>query len=130
MNAALTLVAFASALTCCAAIRCYECTVTSVGAGDSKCADPFYKPEPPYLRDCDSEIYKKCSKTKTYLANDKISIVRSCAEQDCVDKGCKTYDGQTVCHHCCYGDMCNGAGVLTFDFIVAVITVGLTFLLH
>ncbi|XP_038053091.1 uncharacterized protein LOC119725667 [Patiria miniata] len=127
MNVGLVLVMLVSAITCCAAIQCYDCTVTAVGGGDPKCDDPFYDLEPPYMKDCDSEVYKKCRKTKTFLANNKISIVRACAEQTCSDKGCKTYDGQTVCDHCCYGDLCNGARVLTFDTVVIVTAVVLAF---
>ncbi|XP_071796030.1 uncharacterized protein [Asterias amurensis] len=120
MELTFQLVLLASTISCCLAIQCYECTLTELGAGDPKCDDQIYDLDPPFSKECDPNVYEKCRKVKTYLANGKTSVVRACAERTCYDKGCKKFEGQVVCDHCCFGDLCNSANSTTFDTAMIV----------
>jgi len=106
------------------ALMCYNCTHTMVlgfEAGQRGCKDPFSESGISQIA-CDGSCVKRV------LEGDIPTVMRTCQttqEGECVELNkFKVSQGNYVTQKCCSGNLCNGAGALAFNLLVAIAALG------
>ncbi|XP_038053219.1 ly-6/neurotoxin-like protein 1 isoform X2 [Patiria miniata] len=116
MKVALCALLFLGVLGTTLALECYSCSYTNLVSetGDKNCADPFKA-----TGISKSTCSGKCYKTITKNNGETTSVNRACSAL-CVAADCTSVLGIEVCATCCEGDLCNGAGPVTFSLVAMV----------
>ncbi|XP_022109474.1 uncharacterized protein LOC110989410 [Acanthaster planci] len=113
MKAALVALLFLCAVGSTFAVECYSCSYTTGLGSDKSCADPFGSGSGVSKVTCNGQ----CTKSSSKKDGEALSVTRGCSEL-CVDIDCQTVLGVEVCANlCCDGNLCNGAGPVTFSVV-------------
>lgn len=114
MKAALCALLFLAVVGYTFAMECYTCSYSTLLStlGDKNCGDPFTATGISKVT-CDG----KCTKTSSKQDGNTLSVTRGCSSV-CIQTNCEEAAGIQVCPlDCCEGNLCNGAGPVTFGLV-------------